>query len=477
MSTETKRTKREYPLNAKNIFGLSTMKWALIAGASLMTSAFMIYLTDFSNLANAAIVATVLLTVGRIVDAACDPAQGFIMDRSPITKIGKFKPWLLLGIALTTIALIMVFNMPQNVAEWVKILFLSIGYFMFTIGQSFHPDMAMRVTMTDDPKVREKLLVIPRIVEQAAAVPFAFFIPVALLFGDMLGGGATRGFSVAAFVFVLPLAVIALIGALCVREGPFVKQSETKIGLQDLIKMFKTNKPLWISQLSGVFGGSIFPFVMIAVTYYIRWAYGPENFGANAAIMGSCILFGIVVGTLLAPKLFKKIIPVNGAIIATLSQIAPLAIIFLLSLIIDIPLVLFFILLFIMMVFSGSGFIPASLIGMECMDYNRYKQGEGKGMEALVQSVGAFVIKLQTALAGLVTGAVLIAVGYDAALYESEEFIEAGGTVPPELLTGLAIVFCVIPVFLGITAAIILKFYPLKKDERELMYSELEGRR
>jgi Na+/melibiose symporter-like transporter len=216
---------------------------------------------------------------------------------------------------------------------------------------------------------------------------------------------------------------------------------------------------------------------MVAVTYYIRWAFGPENFGTNAAIMGACILIGIVVGTFLAPKLFKKTIPVIGVIISTLSQVVPLGIIFLLSLFIDIPLVLFFLLLFSMMVFSGVSFIPASLMHMEIMDYNRWKQGEGKGMEALVQSVGGFVMKLQTAVAGLATGAVLIAVGYDAALFESEEFIEAGGTIPPELLDGLLIVFCVIPVFLAIAAAIILKFYPLKKDERALMYSQLDARK
>ena len=106
------------------------------------------------------------------------------------------------------------------------------------------------------------------------------------------------------------------------------------------------------------------------------------------------------------------------------------------------------------------------------MDYNVWKRGHG--MQGMVQSITSFVSKAQVALAGLATGAVLIAIQYDAVLYESEEFVAAGGTIPDGLLTGLAFVFCVIPVILGIAAALIMLMYPLKKEERELMYKELE---
>ena len=107
-----KEREKQYPLNFKNMFGLSTMRWIVVAGSSLMTSAFAIYLTDYSGIANAAVVSTVLLAFGRILDAVDDPLQGFIMDRSPVTRIGKYKPFLLGGIALTTISLLMMFNIP-----------------------------------------------------------------------------------------------------------------------------------------------------------------------------------------------------------------------------------------------------------------------------------------------------------------------------------------------------------------------------
>ena len=126
-----KKREKQYPLNFKNMFGLSTMRWIVVAGSSLMTSAFAIYLTDYSGIANAAVVSTVLLAFGRILDAVDDPLQGFIMDRSPVTRIGKYKPFLLGGIALTTISLLMMFNIPEKLPNGSRSLCLRLAtYFM-----------------------------------------------------------------------------------------------------------------------------------------------------------------------------------------------------------------------------------------------------------------------------------------------------------------------------------------------------------
>ncbi len=466
--------KKQYPLNAKNIFGLSTMRWITVAGSSLMTSAFMLYLTDYSGLANAAVVATVLLTVGRIFDAVDDPLQGWIMDRSKPTRIGKFKPFLLGGILLAAIAAIMLFNIPQSPPEWVKIIFLFAGYFMFEIGISFQPDMAIKSTMTDKPHIREKLLVIPRIVEQFVAVPFSFFMTIALVIGKNIGDN-NKGFGRATIIFIAPITLIAFIGALCIKEGPYVEHSEEKVGIKDIIQMFKSNRPLLISQLSGIIGGCVFTFIMAAISYYIKWAYGPENFAINSAIFGGSILFAIILGTLLAPKLFKKSTPVQGVIICNIAQVVPLALIFILNFFAVPPFALFMALVFLSLIFSGMNYIPGSMISMECMDYNMWKNG--KGMQGMVQAVTSFVNKAQVAIAGFATGAVLMAINYDAALYESEEFIASGGTIPESLLGSLTIVFCLIPIILGIVAALILKAYPLKKEERDRMYQELQEKR
>jgi len=466
--------RKAYPLNFTNMFGLSVMRWTVIAGSSLMTTAFMMYLTDYSGLLNAAAVATVLLTVGRVLDAVDDPLQGWIMDRSKITRIGKFKPYLLGGIVLTALALLMLFNMPKSAPEWAKILFLFAGYILFEVGVSFQPDLAIKSTMTDDPGVREKLLVTPRAAEQIVAVPFSFFITVALAFGASYGDNR-RGFAAASALYVLPIAAVALLGAFLVREGPHRSPSEESLSLRDILAMAKTNKPFWISQVSGFFNGLVFTFVVAAVSYYIKWAYGPAVFGMYSALFGAVILLGILLGTFFAPLFLKKLAPDKACILCDLLQAAPLAVIYVLQFFTVPPVLLFFLLLFAMMFFSGMAYIPGSLLSLECMDYNRYRQG--KGLEAMVQAIANFINKAQTAIAGLATGAVLIAIRYDAALYESEEFIAAGGTLPEGLLGGLALVFCLIPVLLSLAAALILRAYPITKAVREEMRQALRAQK
>jgi len=470
MKEKKVKEKKQYPLDGKTIFGLSTMRWINVAASAMMTSAFMLYLTDYSGIANAAVVTTILLLAGRILDAFDDPLQGWIMDNSRRTRIGKFKPFMLGGIAACSIALVMLFNMPTGVGEVVKIIYLAVGYLLYEFGFSFQPDVPIKISLSPDPKVREQFLVVPRIVEQFVAIPFSFFIAIALGIGASLGSNHT-GWGIAALILVVPMFIISLIGTALVKEGPYSEQTGD-VKFKDIVNMFRKNKALWIAQLSGLIGSLIFSFLMVATTYYLKWAYGPQNLGTNSAIWGATILFGFVIGTALATPVLKKFIPVKAAIFCNLACVTPLVIVYVLGLFnAVVPLWLFLPMLFFCLIFIGMNYIPGTLISMEVMDFN--KVTGGKAMEAMVQAVTNFVMKASTALAGLATGAVLVAIHYDAALYESQAFIDSGGQLPAGLLSGLLLVIALIPALFGITAALILLAYPIKGKFRDEMYAKL----
>ena len=83
-----------------------------------MTSMFMLYLTDYSGIgAMAATLGTVLLLVGRVIDAVDDPLQGWIMDRTKPGKWGKYKPYIFLSIAITAISLLALYCLPSAVTK------------------------------------------------------------------------------------------------------------------------------------------------------------------------------------------------------------------------------------------------------------------------------------------------------------------------------------------------------------------------
>lgn len=465
------RVPKPYPLNGKTIFGLSTMRWTITASGSLMTSAFMLYLTDYSGLGSvAATVGTILLLAGRLFDAVDDPLQGWIMDSAPRTRIGKFKPFMIGGIIACSVALIMLFNIPAFASLTAQIVWLAAAYLLFEVGYSFQPHQPILYSLTSNPQIRQKLLVTPRIVEQVIVIPFSFFLSLAVLLGNATGSMKT-GVGLLALIFVVPMGLMALIGTICVKEGQ-IAESDEKISFKQIITMFRVNKPLWISFLSGVFGGSVFTFVMASATYYIKWAFGAENFGTNAAIWGAFILLGIIAGTIIAPKAFRHVDPVHGTIFCSFANAGILALLYGLSLLgVNSPIV-FFGLMLCFMIFAGMSYIPGMLIGMETMDYSLYKTG--RGMEALNQAARNFLEKAQQALASSATGAVLIAVGY--IVNEADEYI---GTTPVEsLLSGLLLVCCLIPAALALIAGLImLALYPLKGEQRRAMYDEIERRK
>lgn len=465
------KPKKAYPLDGKTLFGLSTMRWTIVAASSLMTSAFMLYLTDYSGLgAVAATTGTILLLVGRLMDAVDDPLQGWLMDNARVTRIGRYKPFMLAGIVTCSVALLMLFNLPGFSSTPAKIAWLAVGYLLYEIGYSFQPDGPIRYSLSLDSRVREKILITPRIVEQFIVIPFTFFLSLAVLLGNALGDMKT-GMGLLAAIYVLPMMIMALIGTWCVKEGRVV-ETEMKAGFREIAHMFKINRPLWILFLTGLIGGMSFPFIMASATYYIKWAFGAEAFATNAAIWGALILFGILMGTALAPLLLKKHGPLAVQVFTCVGTAAPLLLLYGLSLLGLNSMTLFFALMFLALIASGMSFIPGTLLSMETIDYALYKVG--KGMQGINQALGKLSEKAQAAVSGAATGAVLIAVGY--VVNEAGDYI--GAKPVDSLLSGLLLVCCLIPALLQLLSALVLiLFYPLKGKVREEMIAELNRRR
>jgi Na+/melibiose symporter-like transporter len=139
MRTKTLKPAGQVPtvekLGVKNVLGTTIMGAAEGFAAGLMTSWFMIYLTDYAGLGKwaAALGSTVLLAV-RAFDAVNDPLQGWIMDNAKISKIGKYKPFIILSIIMMLIGVSAMFFIPAPllsnpvaVGTWIVFFYPVIG--------------------------------------------------------------------------------------------------------------------------------------------------------------------------------------------------------------------------------------------------------------------------------------------------------------------------------------------------------------
>ncbi|MCU0486424.1 MAG: MFS transporter, partial [Anaerolineales bacterium] len=317
------KVKPAYPLDFKTMFGVTTMGLSQMIANSLITGFLMLYLTDYAGIytgiaGKAAAVATMMLLIGRIWDAVNDPLLGFVMDRSPRTRWGKFKPFMFWATLASMILIIGLFNIPAGLSDVSKVTLVYVLYIAFDTAFTLLPMTPLVQSLSNDSVVRTKLLITPRIVTTFLSILMSFFLAIAIALGK---DGVTPNIGLTVIVFMVPFTTLSLFGIALIKEGTS-NVGEEKVQVKDILAMVKANKPLWLSQLSGLFGGFIFSFLMAAITYYIKYAFGAEKLGTQSMIWGMTILFGMVIGTLLAQVVQKRVTPGAGYLISYTITIA-----------------------------------------------------------------------------------------------------------------------------------------------------------
>ena len=453
------RTKKQYPEDRRTKTGISLMWLSQVVAGGFITSYLMLYLTDYAGLyagvpGAAAVAATTMLLVGRIWDAINDPIMGVIIDRTPRTRWGRYKPYIVVAIPLSALALILLFNVPAGFGDPAKLLWIYLFYFLFDTALTALPFVPLTQTLTEDPGVRGKLYGLPRVVSLVASMGMSSFIAVAIALGP---DGITPNVGLAMAVFMVPLAVLSLIGVLMVKEGT-ANAHEEAVNLKDLAGVLRVNRPLWVSMLSALIGGFSWTFTFGGANYYIKYALGAENFGLTAALVGLTMIVALIIGVFISQAMVKRITPGLATMVSWFTAAVPLAVLFFFNLagpIRSIPLL--FSILFLAMLGVGLGYVPGGLVLMECMDFNKAQLG--KSMAGSLNAVNQMIQKLQAGISAVAVGAVLIAVGYDATRYADAV------NIPNELFFGLGLVIFGLPALLAAGAGAVMFFYPLLRSE------------
>lgn len=482
-----KKAKQAYPLDFKTKFGFSFMGWMNTAGNSFMTSLFMIYLTDYSGIVNAATLGTILLLIGRIIDAVDDPIQGFIMDSAKEGKYGKYKPFILLSSVLTFLAIIALFCFPTAVGSrpilitiWV-ILF----YLLYDIGMSFYAQAPLIQSMSDDAQVRGKLIVFPRVFGMIAAIPMAFFLPMVAGINNSFNNMQTS-FRVTTLAVLLPVFALSLLGISLIKEGKHkTVTEEEKLTIRDIFTTLKENKALLICKASALFTGFVWTMLFAVTTYFVKWNYCADLttgavdsglFGTYTTIMGMAQMLPMMAAAIVSPWILKKFFrndPLKYTIFSNLLTAGILGVMFVMYLLGLLNAAAFFVLLFAAMFGLGLGFVPGSLLDVESMDYGYWKLG--KEVSGICNAVSNFLSKAQSALSSALVGLILILVGYQVNSVTDEYVGELSAL--PHMLKWFMVVMTIGPIVLYLIGTLILRKYPINDAVREEMKAELARRK
>ena len=475
----TKKVKSPEAVGFREIFGTTALSTNNGFAAIFMSTMFMTFMTDYAGLGKmGATLATVLLLAARIIDAVDDPIQGFIMDRGKIGKHGKYKPFFLLSIIMTTIGVIFLYILPDGIVGTPVIVTIWVIFFylVYDIGASFYNQNLLFRTMTNDPGERSKLLIGPRVWVMIIGIMGSAMAAAAVTIQAVTGSYKTA-YMILAIAAMAVSFVISVIGWLLVKEKHVVEQDpEDKVRFSDFFELMKTNQPMMLNFFKNIATGFIWTFLFAAPVYYVKYGYcadlttgavNMEYFGTLSMVVSLMMLFPLLLGTFVATPVLKafkgNFLKMHIFDLALQGGAGLLMFILQLLGLLRVSPVFFFVSMFLMAFAVGIDFVPGSNLSMEIMDYTIYKTG--KDRSALTGVLEKFLEKAQSATSSAIVGGVLIAIGYQVNSVTGDYVGDLAKM--PAMLTWMIVIMGLIPAILAFVGIMVIRNYPIDQEMRK----------
>lgn len=412
---------------------------------------------------NPLIVSTILMIQG-IWDSISDPAMGYFSDNFR-SKWGRRRPFILLGIILTSIIGMVLWWFPRDWGETATMTYFGIGILLFTTAQTMFavPWGAMTLELSRTYHGRTRVVLFVSIFQKASylVTPWLFTITTLSFFVDELHG--VRWTSA---VIGTMLLIAGLICFKYTRERTEVKVRKRE-GFLHALKNTITNihflKIVWVYVVQLFCIGLFYALGAYVSIFYLfdgdktrgaaHWA-GLESFGNLLAFL-AIPLVGVV-----TRKLGK-----HRALQVSLASMIVGQILFYFLMDPERPYLVFIVPFFHTMGISAVFIILPALMA-DVVDVDELKSGRRR--EGLFSAASGFIMKMAYSLANGLTGVLLVWVGFniDASAVENAGSIES-----------LRFWFAFGPIIFLASSILVLWKYPLTEKRIAEVQAELKVRR
>ena len=214
--------------------------------------------------------ASIMVTVMRVADAITDPIIGALMDRTS-TKIGKFRPFMIIGSLIMAISVILLYVLLPLVPEtmmWLRYVGFVVIYFIWVIGYTFQTSVtrAGQTVLTNDPQQRPMFTIFNTIASMLGMGVMQALIPMFKGMYDVkdaAGTLITSGYANPALYRVIApigivvsvlLTILAIIG-IAEKDRPefygMGGEAQEKTSLAEYWQIIKGNKPMQRLMVAG----------------------------------------------------------------------------------------------------------------------------------------------------------------------------------------------------------------------------------
>lgn len=238
---------------------------------------------------------TAIIVACLVWDAINDPLMGILIENCHM-KLGKFRPWILIGMLLNAVILITLFTIrPQG---WAFVAFFGVSYLCWGMTYTMN-DISywgMLPSLTSDAKERNSLVTIMSIFICIGQFSVAGILPT------IVAGNAVNAYRMAALVVALCFLLFQLVTFFGVKERPR-RDNPNKLSLKGMFSVFKRNDQLVIIGIAlllfNIGNGLLILFGM----NFFYFEYGYRE-GGNLVLIFT-IMFGL--GTLISQAIFSAL--------------------------------------------------------------------------------------------------------------------------------------------------------------------------
>ena len=366
----------------------------------LVTNFLLTYILFTKGLTPAQLAAiTAIMVIARVFDALNDPIMGNFIENTR-TRWGKFKPWLVIGILLTSIVIMMVFT--TNLRGWNFIILFGVFYFLFSIAYTMH-DISywgMVPALSSDASARDQFTSRATLFAGIGGILASVLIPM-FTTGEMaLGGSANKAYGIISIVIAILAPLFLCFTVFGVRERRDNAKAENGGGLKKIFSTIKENDQLrWISLIFLIqqIGNGLVVGGLGSTYIYFEFGYEGGLYSLFTTVGMSATGILMIFYPVISKKLHRKplmtimaVISVIGYVLMIVSRLIPAG---------------NFAVLMIGYMLSNFGQYCYYLVMMisiiNTVEYNEYKTG--KRNEAVIASVRPFMTKMSSAIIVIIT--------------------------------------------------------------------------
>jgi len=437
---------------------------SVMPGTALVSGALIFFYTEVAGIDPAKL--TLLLVVARIFDGFNDPLQAYMIDHLPRTKMGRFRPYLMIGSFICSLNLILVFFGPYWASGAWKMVIVWITYIMLDMTGCFMgiPNDCLLPVMTDDPKDRNLLAMIKGVAVTFGSVIVGLPLPFLL--------EATPNDRLQAFAIIIVGGAILTtggvsLGALGIKER-IPAEEDQKYSWRELLQIF-IQRPVY-----ALFLAYMMINVSVATTstgglYFFTYVMKDVKFMVTAGMVG---ILGGMPGVFTAPMFANRFgkrtsFTMGAAIMFAANAIRLLNVR-------SKPLML------LASAFNTFGSSMAHPLAFGIMadntDYIEYKTD--KRAEGAVSALNSLVNKFSQGIGGGLATTILSRSGYVPPPDGWDTEINGIFEQTERAQNGMILMVVVAPIIANLAAAILFRtLYPLNKKDMEEITLELHERR